>query len=105
MLRFVSERDPQLVFRLFQFGLLGLGEISAAPVDVEIQHRHSGLKRRPFAAHALFCGAFERMCDSLRIALFEDAGLKIERVAALHYSGRPFALWHERFLPGYRGTK
>ncbi len=50
MLRFTPERNPQLVLRFFQFVLLRLGEISAAPVDEEIQHRHRGLKRRPFAA-------------------------------------------------------
>src|SRR6266700_3651323 len=86
-----SEFTPQFAFRFFQNPFALWREMGAGAVDVEIQHRHGGLKGRAFAPLAGFRGPLERGGDPAGASRFENVRFEIEGVALARHFGGPIA--------------
>ncbi len=91
-----AEQTSQFVFGLFQAGTFICWELTAGPVDIEVEHRHRRTEWIGLTAVAGFGGTFERLRNLSRVLERKYAGLEIQCVACLGDALRPpFVFgWH-----------
>ena len=77
------EDVPQLTLGALEHPLLRGAQALAGAVDVEVEHGHGGLIGRGLPPLAPKRRATERGGHRSRAALFEDAGLEVQRIAGL----------------------
>src|SRR6185312_7938441 len=92
------EQPPQLRLGAGEDALAVGGELPAAAIDVEGQHRHGRLVGAGLASPAVLGRLLQRAGDALGIAPSEEAALEVERVALLHHPRRPVGATARRSL-------
>lgn len=63
---------PQFLLRLLEYPLAGVREVSAGPIDVEVEHGHGRGKRLCLAAKTRLGGSPQRSRDLLGIVPGKD---------------------------------
>ena len=90
-LAWTAKQYAQLVLGGLKVLSLLPGKLPAAAIDIEIEHRHCRLERRPFPATASLRRSLQRGRDAVRIGQSEQAAFDVERIAVLGNLGGPFS--------------